>query len=282
MGAAQSSRAGASPAGATPAAPAAGASACPVPEELRSRAVYNVYSQRVDAGAPAPGGAPPPAAAALARASLLDPANNMPLEANQQPCPGQTKLLPTRREPSNIPRGGTDAAWLYPSPQMFYNALKRKGKGDDVVEDDMRAVVATHNAMNEATWRRVLAWEALHRDACAAPALTRFVGRPDELSPAARARAALGGPTPFDRHDWFVDRCGREVRYVIDFYFDESKAGAPDAFEIVARPALDSPTAALDHLKMFVYTNFASWGLPCPVTGEPGAVGAAALEPDRA
>lgn len=23
---------------------------------------------------------------------------------------------------------------------------------------------------------------------------------------------------PFDRHDWIVDRCGREVRYVIDFY----------------------------------------------------------------
>ena len=23
---------------------------------------------------------------------------------------------------------------------------------------------------------------------------------------------------PFDRHDWLVDRCGREVRYIIDFY----------------------------------------------------------------
>lgn len=38
----------------------------------------------------------------------------------------------------------------------------------------------------------------------------------------------LGGPLPFDRHDWYVDRCGREVRYVIDFYFNEEKAGTPD------------------------------------------------------
>ncbi len=33
---------------------------------------------------------------------------------------------------------------------------------------------------------------------------------------------------PFDRHDWFVDRCGEEVRYVIDFYFDDDKAGSPE------------------------------------------------------
>lgn len=31
---------------------------------------------------------------------------------------------------------------------------------------------------------------------------------------------------PFDRHDWFVDRGGREVRYVIDYYFNpDPKAG---------------------------------------------------------
>ena len=23
---------------------------------------------------------------------------------------------------------------------------------------------------------------------------------------------------PFDRHDWIVDRCGKHVRYVIDYY----------------------------------------------------------------
>ncbi len=46
-------------------------------------------------------------------------------------------------------------------------------------------------------------------------------------SPLAWLRAALGGAMPFDRHDWIVDRCGKEVRYVIDFYFNEDKAGTP-------------------------------------------------------
>lgn len=28
----------------------------------------------------------------------------------------------------------------------------------------------------------------------------------------------LGFKLPFDRHDWVVDRCGTDVRYIIDFY----------------------------------------------------------------
>mgnify|MGYP002379614640 CR=1 FL=1 len=31
---------------------------------------------------------------------------------------------------------------------------------------------------------------------------------------------------PFDRHDWIVDRCGTEVRYVIDFYQGEVPQGS--------------------------------------------------------
>lgn len=34
-------------------------------------------------------------------------------------------------------------------------ALRRKGKGDDVSEEDMDAVVFTHNTMNEITWQQV-------------------------------------------------------------------------------------------------------------------------------
>ena len=35
----------------------------------------------------------------------------------------------------------------------------------------------------------------------------------------------LGGPLPFDRHDWVVDRCGKEIRYIIDYYSVEVPAG---------------------------------------------------------
>jgi cytochrome c heme-lyase len=149
-----------------------------------------------------------------------------------------------------------------------FTALKRKGKDDDVTEDDMDSVVHAHNSMNEITWQQVWSWEQLHRNECGQARLVRFLGRPDDLSPLARIRSWFGGPLPFDRHDWYVDRCGEEVRYVIDFYFDDAKAGAPDAFEVVVRPALDSPTAAVDRAKMRIYTVFARWGLPCPVTGQ--------------
>jgi cytochrome c heme-lyase len=44
----------------------------------------------------------------------------------------------------------------------------------------------------------------------------------------------MGGAVPFDRHDWIVDRCGKEVRYVIDFYFNEDKAGTPQVRDAAA------------------------------------------------
>lgn len=93
-------------------------SRCPVPESARARAVYNVYGQRIDL--PQPAGASDPLDA-LRATDVLDPKNNMPLAPNQQPCPGQRKLLSTERIESNIPKGGTDATWVYPSPQMFFN-----------------------------------------------------------------------------------------------------------------------------------------------------------------
>lgn len=39
------------------------------------------------------------------------------------------------------------------------------------------------------------------------------------------------------------------------------------------RPAIDSPGAALDRVKMWIYENFAQYGLPCPVTGHPPTMG---------
>jgi cytochrome c heme-lyase len=98
---------------------AAAQSRCPVPEGYRNPAIYNVYSQRIND--PAAQQSCPSPLSALQGTDLLDPKNNMPLEANQQPCPGQRKPLSTERVQSTIPKGGTDSTWLYPSPQMFFN-----------------------------------------------------------------------------------------------------------------------------------------------------------------
>lgn len=99
----------------------------------------------------------------------------------------------------------------------------------------MESVVASHNTLNEVTWRKVLLWESLHASedvgagSSPGPSLVRFMGKPHDLSPLARWRVFTGGPAPFDRHDWWVSRPnGEEVRYVIDYYFDDTRAGTPE------------------------------------------------------
>ena len=67
-------------------------------------------------------------------------------------------------------------------------------------------------------WQEVLKWEALHADECKNPKLKSFGGKATDYSPRARFRALMGYQLPFDRHDWIVDRNGKEVRYVIDYY----------------------------------------------------------------
>ncbi len=47
---------------------------------------------------------------------------------NQRPAPDQPFALSTARESSTIPKAGPDGeTWTYPSQQMFWNAMLRKG-----------------------------------------------------------------------------------------------------------------------------------------------------------
>ena len=217
---------------------------------------------------------PPPSASALLDASgqSLNPTNMMPTNPKQEPAPGQRISLPTGRQPSSIPQAGTESTWSYPSQQMFFNALQRKGKGEGVSEKDMSSVVTAHNSLNETTWREVLKYESLpphgHSNE---PELKRFMGKSDVLSPLAYAYSVFGYGQPFDRHDWIVTRNGeRDIRYVIDFYHDsQSQSNLP--FSVNVRPALDSFEAVQDRLKLAIYTQCYRLGLPCPVTGtQPG------------
>ena len=52
----------------------------------------------------------------------------------------------------------------------------------------------------------------MHQNWCRGPRLKKFAGRPQDYSPKARLLNFLGYKLPFDRHDWVVDRCGKEVR----------------------------------------------------------------------
>lgn len=224
---------------------------------------------------------------------------------NQQPAPDQPFPLPIERQISNIPKVTPDGAtefWVYPSQQMFWNAMLRKGvhfidepykrndfnrsvpnmflgwqwKKEDLKQNDMDNIIKIHNANNEQAWQEVLKWEALHAKECGHPKLKSFGGKATQYSPRARIRSWMGFviqillrvlryfhfqiihssyELPFDRHDWIVDRCGKEVRYIIDYY----DGGMPDnnfKFAILdVRPAFDSLENVWDRMKV-VYMRY--------------------------
>ncbi|CAJ1942440.1 unnamed protein product [Cylindrotheca closterium] len=197
----------------------------------------------------------------------IDKTNQMPKGVKTQlPTAMQREELSTSRVSSTIPKGGGDdgstrETWTYPSPQQFYNALARKGKlGDDTAEEDMESVVALHNNMNEKTWAQVVEWEK-QTYGPNKPKLLKFAGRPTDLSPKAMVKHyLLNHPLPFDRHDWTVLRDnGETVRYVIDYYYDETRGqnmeneklpelhdrDASPTLLIDVRPALDGPEQLL-------------------------------------
>ena len=60
----------------------------------------------------------------------------------------------------------------------------------------------------------------------------------------------LGYSPPFDRHDWVVTRCGKEVRYLLDFYNGRRTPGHPVAMHIDARPAGDDWQGMWDRMRM--------------------------------
>ena len=68
----------------------------------------------------------PVTGAAAKNKENLDPSNLMP-PPNQTPAPDQPFPLSTVREESSIPRADSEKKWVYPSEQMFWNAMLRKG-----------------------------------------------------------------------------------------------------------------------------------------------------------
>lgn len=153
--------------------------------------------------------------------------------------------------------------WIYPSQKMFFDAMKRKGH--DPVSTDMQTIVPIHNAVNEKAWEQIKEWENPYYEkgsryvwidrratlwylvsrsdlfsSCDGPKLTSFSGLSTKLSPKAKINTWLGYQAPFDRHDWIVDRCGREVEYIIDFYTGRPHGDGRPSFYLDVRPKLNS------------------------------------------
>ncbi|KAI3386365.1 hypothetical protein SNEBB_005998 [Seison nebaliae] len=181
--------------------------------------------------------------------------NQMPMDLKQQPSKDQPFALPTEREKSSIPRADKNENWIYPSQQMFWNAMLRKGwqwKSEDISPKDMNDIILIHNVNNEKAWMEVLKWEVLHvhKENPIEPKLKRFGGKATKFSPRARLRHLFGYELPFDRHDWIVQRGDKEIRYVIDYY-DGGDVDENHQFALMdVRPALDSFEAFSDRFKV--------------------------------
>lgn len=163
----------------------------------------------------------------------------------QTTTPNPISRTPNAEETSSLDVGSGN--WIYPSEKMFFDAMRRKKYQPRAT--DMAAIVPIHNAVNEQAWKEIKEWErrfAWSRTAnvkCGGPRLHSFSGDSQKLTPKARLNSLLGYQTPFDRHDWVVERCPGEpgVEYVIDFYSgrDDGK-GKGLNFYLDVRPKLNS------------------------------------------
>jgi cytochrome c heme-lyase len=125
--------------------------------------------------------------------------------------------------------------WVNPTPKELFRALRRKQKHID--EEDAFSVAFVHSAVVDQTWEQIMAYEALHADECDAPTLNRFEGKyGDHTIKTKLTHYVYPHAECFDRHDWYVNRCGKEIHYIIDYYSTPGEHGAEEYF-IDARPA---------------------------------------------
>ncbi|KAF9738602.1 hypothetical protein PMIN06_001984 [Paraphaeosphaeria minitans] len=235
--------------------------ACPVDHKTREAWLAQAKKAKPNATVP------PTLPHAAAAATTTPGCDSSAMEASQSTHPPNSvdpiRRLGIQREISTIPRAlpnddapasarpansekdtGADKKtgnWIYPSEQMFFEAMKRKAFNPD--EMDMHTIVPIHNAVNERAWKEIKEWEkGRGSEACGGPKLASFSGLSSSLTPRARLNTMMGYKPPFDRHDWVVDRCGTKVEYVIDFYAgkDEERAGKGLNFFLDVRPKLNS------------------------------------------
>ena len=112
---------------------------------------------------------------------------------------------------------------------------------------------------------QVVTWEqTLHPECTDSMRLVRFQGKPDEPTPKARLNTLLGYRAPFDRHDWVITRCGKEVTYLLDFYHGRATPGKPVAMHIDARPAATDADGIWDRMRMPFVRMWQSANAPAP------------------
>merc|ERR1711962_1071895 len=135
-------------------------------------------------------------------------------------------------------------------------SLEEAEKQFKEVESDVSALTRRIMLMEEEDKKSA---ETLHKAECKQPKLKSFGGKAKYFSPRAQIRGWMGYEMPFDRHDWIVDRCGKEVRYIIDYYDGQLDPGSHRFALLDVRPALDSLEAVQDRIKVAWWRWKADW-----------------------
>jgi hypothetical protein len=73
-----------------------------------------------------------------------------------EPIPSARAARPANNE-AETGADKTTGNWIYPSEQMFFDAMKRKAYNPE--QADMKTIVPIHNAVNERAWMEIKRWE---------------------------------------------------------------------------------------------------------------------------
>ncbi|KAL2049090.1 hypothetical protein ABVK25_010686 [Lepraria finkii] len=197
--------------------PSTSSSACPVDPSARTAWLEAAKDTRNN-------NAPPPSTSTPSPTPRIT--NQRPLASDRVTSSiPRSELSPTTSTPSpysppsppSTAPNSPSSKWIYPSEKMFFEAMKRKNHSPQA--SDMATVVPIHNAVNERAWSEIKDWEARfaasQNQPCNGPRLRSFSGDSKKLSPRARWLGVWGYESPFDRHDWVVERCeGAAVEYL--------------------------------------------------------------------
>uniref|UniRef100_A0A1A9V3H4 Holocytochrome c-type synthase n=1 Tax=Glossina austeni TaxID=7395 RepID=A0A1A9V3H4_GLOAU len=136
-------------------------------------------------------------------------------------------------------------------------------ENEDISQKDMGDIIRIHNANNER--KEVLKSEALHLKECVNPRLKSFGAKAKDYSKRARIPSWMGEffvhryELPSDRHDWIIDRCGKDIRYVIDYY-DGGIVDKDYRFALLdVRPAINSFDNIWDRMSPICVGNSLPW-----------------------
>merc|ERR1719266_1865101 len=128
-------------------------------------------------------------------------------------------------------------SWKWNDEDIDQNTMDQILKQREDLNKTNTNQIKHYNMDDEAAWKEIMKWESMHTHKEDGSKIDSKMHssecRADFYSPKARLGALMGFKLPFDRHDCIVNRDGKEIRYVVEYYHDKKDvsedASNPDA-----------------------------------------------------